>query len=68
MLSLLEIKYNNIKVIHVEAGLRSFDLSMPEEINRVLTDEIAGYYFVTEQSGIDNLKHEEKRGERRRRN
>lgn len=47
-----------IKLIHVEAGLRSFDRTMPEEINRVLTDSISDLLFVTEQSGIDNLKKE----------
>jgi UDP-N-acetylglucosamine 2-epimerase (non-hydrolysing) len=46
------------KVAHIESGLRSFDRSMPEEINRLLTDEITDYYFVTEQSGLDNLKRE----------
>jgi UDP-N-acetylglucosamine 2-epimerase (non-hydrolysing) len=46
------------KLIHVEAGLRSFDRSMPEEINRVLTDAISDLLFVTEQSGVDNLKNE----------
>jgi UDP-N-acetylglucosamine 2-epimerase (non-hydrolysing) len=45
-----------IKTAHVEAGLRSFDKSMPEELNRMATDAIADYYFVTEQSGIDNLQ------------
>ena len=40
------------------AGLRSFDRSMPEEINRVLTDAIADLLLVTEQSGIDNLMRE----------
>ena len=44
-----------IKLIHVEAGLRSFDRSMPEEINRVLTDSISDFLFCTEQSGVDNL-------------
>lgn len=48
----------NIKTAHVESGLRSFDREMPEEINRLLTDAIADFLFVTEQSGIDNLKHE----------
>jgi len=48
----------NIKVAHIEAGLRSFDRSMPEEINRILTDSISDYLFVTEKSGIDNLKRE----------
>jgi len=47
-----------VKVAHVEAGLRSFDRSMPEEINRILTDSISDYLFVTEKSGVDNLKHE----------
>lgn len=45
---------------HIESGLRSFDRSMPEEINRVLTDEISDLFFVTEQSGIDNLNREGK--------
>ena len=45
---------------HIESGLRSFDRSMPEEINRVLTDEITDLFFVTEQSGIDNLLKEGK--------
>lgn len=45
-----------IKTAHIEAGLRSFDMTMPEEINRIATDSISNYYFVTEQSGIDNLK------------
>lgn len=50
-------------IAHLESGLRSFDRSMPEEINRVLTDEITDHYFVTEQSGIDNLKKEEASGQ-----
>ncbi len=49
-----------VKVAHVEAGLRSFDLSMPEEINRMVTDAISDYFFVTEPSGVDNLKREGK--------
>ncbi|MEM5563977.1 UDP-N-acetylglucosamine 2-epimerase (non-hydrolyzing) [Psychroserpens sp. AS72] len=49
-----------IKLGHLESGLRSFDRSMPEEINRILVDEITDYYFVTEQSGIDNLIKEGK--------
>lgn len=44
-----------IKVAHIEAGLRSFDRTMPEEINRIVTDSICNYCFVTEQSGVDNL-------------
>lgn len=49
-----------IKLAHLESGLRSRDRSMPEEINRILTDEIADYCFVTEQSGLDNLLAEGK--------
>jgi UDP-N-acetylglucosamine 2-epimerase (non-hydrolysing) len=47
-----------IPVIHVEAGLRSFDRSMPEEINRVLTDQISTLLFTTEQSARENLLRE----------
>jgi UDP-N-acetylglucosamine 2-epimerase (non-hydrolysing) len=48
----------HILVAHVEAGLRSFDRNMPEEINRVLTDAISNYLFVTEPSGQKNLLNE----------
>jgi UDP-N-acetylglucosamine 2-epimerase (non-hydrolysing) len=48
----------HIPVAHIEAGLRSGDRRMPEEINRVMTDSIADLLFVTEQSGVDNLKSE----------
>jgi UDP-N-acetylglucosamine 2-epimerase (non-hydrolysing) len=51
------------RIAHVEAGLRSFDRTMPEEINRVLTDVIADYLFVTEPSGIDNLCREGRAGD-----
>ncbi len=47
-----------IRVAHVEAGLRSGDRRMPEEINRILTDNLADLLFVTEQAGIDNLRSE----------
>lgn len=47
-----------VAVAHVEAGLRSFDLTMPEEVNRLATDAISDFLFVTEQSGIDNLAKE----------
>ena len=49
-----------IEVAHVEAGLRSFDLTMPEEINRIVTDSISDLFFVTEESGIKNLIREGK--------
>ncbi|MEQ8910254.1 MAG: UDP-N-acetylglucosamine 2-epimerase (non-hydrolyzing) [Vicingaceae bacterium] len=51
-------KSNGIKVAHVESGLRSFDREMPEEVNRIEVDQIADYLFVTEQSGLDNLRKE----------
>lgn len=54
----LTAKKLHIKVVHVEAGLRSFDMEMPEEINRILTDRISDYLFVTEKSGLENLKNE----------
>jgi UDP-N-acetylglucosamine 2-epimerase (non-hydrolysing) len=47
-----------VRVVHVEAGLRSFDRSMPEEINRLLTDAVADLLFVTEPSGVTNLRRE----------
>jgi UDP-N-acetylglucosamine 2-epimerase (non-hydrolysing) len=45
-------------IAHVEAGLRSFDRTMPEEINRLLTDAIADFLFTTEESANENLKRE----------
>ncbi len=48
----------HIPTVHVEAGLRSFDRTMPEEINRMATDAICDYCFVTEQSGMDHLLHD----------
>jgi len=54
----LVAKKMNIKVAHIEAGLRSGDLEMPEEINRIVTDSISDYFFVTEESGIRNLLNE----------
>ncbi len=49
-----------IPVAHVEAGLRSGDMSMPEEINRLVTDSISDWFFVTEPSGRENLLREGK--------
>lgn len=51
---------NGIKLGHLESGLRSFDREMPEEINRILIDDLSDMFFVTEQSGIDNLLSENK--------
>ena len=45
-----------VKVAHVEAGIRSFDLSMPEEINRMVTDSITDYFFTTSVIANNNLK------------
>jgi UDP-N-acetylglucosamine 2-epimerase (non-hydrolysing) len=53
-----------INVAHVEAGLRSFDLTMPEEINRMVTDAITDDFFVTEESGSRNLLREGKLADR----
>jgi UDP-N-acetylglucosamine 2-epimerase (non-hydrolysing) len=47
-----------VPVVHVEAGLRSFDRTMPEEINRLLTDSISGLLLVSEESGLVNLARE----------
>lgn len=47
-----------VPVAHVEAGLRSFDRTMPEEINRLLTDAVADLLLVSEPSGVDNLQRE----------
>ncbi|MDX9752077.1 MAG: UDP-N-acetylglucosamine 2-epimerase (non-hydrolyzing) [Flavobacteriales bacterium] len=47
-----------VPLAHLESGLRSFDRTMPEEHNRVLTDHLTDHFFVTEQSGLDNLRKE----------
>lgn len=57
MAATLVAKKLNVKVAHVEAGIRSFDLSMPEEINRMVTDAICDYFFVTSRVAIENLKN-----------
>ncbi len=52
------------QVAHVEAGLRSYDMRMPEEINRMVTDAISDHFFVTEESAVQNLLREGKTSER----
>lgn len=47
-----------VKIAHVEAGLRSHDREMPEEINRIVTDVLSDFLFVSERSGLENLKKE----------
>ena len=47
-----------VKIAHLESGLRSRDREMPEEINRILIDQISNYHFVTEKSGVENLLQE----------
>jgi len=54
----LAAKLLDIDLAHIESGLRSGDLSMPEEVNRILTDHITKYFFITEKSAIKNLKEE----------
>ncbi|MBK5277416.1 MAG: UDP-N-acetylglucosamine 2-epimerase (non-hydrolyzing) [Bacteroidia bacterium] len=46
----------NTKVAHVEGGIRSFDMAMPEEINRIVTDSLADYFFTTSLVANENLK------------
>jgi UDP-N-acetylglucosamine 2-epimerase (non-hydrolysing) len=47
----------NIRVAHIEAGIRSYDLSMPEEINRIVTDSISDFFFTTTEWASNNLKN-----------
>jgi UDP-N-acetylglucosamine 2-epimerase (non-hydrolysing) len=56
-------KKMQVPVAHVEAGLRSGDIRMPEEVNRLVTDSISDFLFVTEPSGVEHLKREGKRDE-----
>src|SRR5690554_2972111 len=49
-------KKENVQVVHVEAGIRSGDLSMPEEINRMVTDAITDHFFTTSEIANDNLR------------
>ncbi len=51
---------NGVKVGHIESGLRSFDRAMPEEINRILIDDVTDFFFVTEKSGLEHLINEGK--------
>ena len=55
--ALVSVK-KGIPVFHVEAGLRSGDRTMPEEINRILTDQISDMLFTTERNALVNLEHE----------
>ena len=57
----LAAAYHRIPVIHVEAGLRSFDRHMPEEINRVVTDALSRLLLVSDPAGVDNLRREGRR-------
>lgn len=57
-------KKASIRVAHVEAGLRSGDMTMPEEINRIVTDSISDLFFVTEPAGLENLLWEGKSREK----
>jgi len=56
----IDAKKLNIPVVHVEAGLRSGDMRMPEEINRLVTDSISDWFFCTEPAGVANLLNEGK--------
>ncbi len=61
--SLVAVK-KGVPVVHIEAGLRSYDRAMPEEINRILTDQISDRLYTTERTAQDNLAREGIPGER----
>ncbi|MEA3228652.1 MAG: UDP-N-acetylglucosamine 2-epimerase (non-hydrolyzing), partial [Campylobacterota bacterium] len=48
----------HVKIAHIEAGLRSFNMKMPEEVNRILTDRVSSLLFCPTQSAVDNLQNE----------
>jgi len=54
----LAAKRSGVKIAHLESGLRSRDMEMPEEVNRIKIDQITDYFFVTEKSGMENLVEE----------
>jgi len=56
--SIVVSKLQGIKLVHIEAGERSFDREMPEEINRIVTDVLSDYLFCTTQKAVDNLLKE----------
>lgn len=56
--SKIHYKGGTLPLAHVEAGLRSFDKTMPEEINRIITDLLSGFLFITEKAGVENLVKE----------
>ena len=53
-------KKEHLALAHIEAGLRSRDMSMPEEVNRLVVDAISDVFYVTEKSGVENLRREGK--------
>lgn len=54
----IAVKANGLKLVHIEAGLRSFDNTMKEERNRIVVDSLSDYLFVSEESGMTNLSKE----------